>query len=66
MEKKLQLLKAEIEKIYAVELLEYHDRNLLSGDPKIRSEVRQDQLKYAMKLISEIEALKVSILSSIN
>lgn len=54
MEKKLEYLKAELEKMYAVELLEYHDKNHLTGDNKSRSETRQEQLQYAMKLADEI------------
>ena len=55
MRKKIEYLKAELEKMYAVELLEYHDKNHLSGDNKSRSEKRQEQLKYAMHLTEEIE-----------
>jgi len=41
----------ELNKMYAVELLEYHDKNLLSGDNKSRSEQRQEQLKYCIELV---------------
>ena len=59
MKKKLECLKAELEKMYAVELLEYHDKNHLSGDNKSRCEKKQEQLKYSMKLTDEItEILK--------
>lgn len=57
MNKKLEYLKAELEKMFAVELLEYHDKNHLAGDNKSRSEERQRQLQYSMKLVAEIEAL---------
>ena len=57
MEKKLEYLKAELEKMYAVELLEYHDKNHLSGDNKSRCEKKQEQLQYAMKLTNEIEQI---------
>ena len=52
--KKIETLKAELEKMYAVELLEYHDKNHLSGDNKTRSETRQEQLQYSMRLLNEI------------
>lgn len=52
--KKLETLKAELEKMYAVELLEYYDKNHLSGDNKTRSETRQEQLQYSIRLINEI------------
>ena len=54
MKKKLEYLKSELEKMYAVELLEYHDKNHLTGDNKSRCETRQEQLKYSMKLVQEI------------
>lgn len=54
MERIIKILKAELEKMYAVELLEYHDKNHLSGDNKTRSETRQEQLKYAIKLLAEL------------
>lgn len=54
MKKKLEYLKAELETMYAVELLEYHDKNHLAGDNKSRCEKRQEQLKYAMSLTAEI------------
>lgn len=52
--KKAELLKAELEKMYAIELLEYHDKNHLSGDNKIRCERRQEMLLYSMKLLNEV------------
>ncbi len=55
--KKLKLLKDELEIMYAIELLEYHNKNYLSGDNKSRSEERQEQLKRAIKLADEIKAL---------
>lgn len=66
MDKKLQILRAELEKMYAVELLEYHDKNHLSGDNKTRSETRQEQLQYAMRLVSEIEMLKTASVAALN
>jgi len=57
MKKKLEHLKAELEIMYAVELLEYHDKNNLVGDNKSRCEKRQKQLKDAMRLTAEIEEL---------
>ena len=40
-------LKCILEELYAIELLEYHDKNLLSGDNKTRSEWRQKRLEHA-------------------
>ncbi len=51
---KKDYLKAELEKMYAVALLEYHDKNHLLGDNKSRSETRQEQLLYSLKLLGEI------------
>lgn len=55
MNKNLEYLEVELEKMYAVELLEYHDKNHLAGDNKTRSEKRLEQLQYSMKLVSEIK-----------
>lgn len=52
---KINTLKAELEIIYATELLEYHDKNTLSGDNKTRCESRLKQLQNIMELISEID-----------
>ena len=54
MQKPIDYLKAELDKLYAVELLEYHDKNLLSGDNKSRSEARQEQLLYCRDLAIKI------------
>lgn len=54
MKKKLEYLKAELETMYAVELLEYHNKNYLAGDNKSRSESRQKDLLYMMKLTLQI------------
>jgi len=60
MDKKLECLKAELEKMYAVELLEYHDKNHLSGNDKSRCETRLEQLKYAMELVAELTSHTLS------
>jgi hypothetical protein len=58
-------LKSELEKMYAIELLEYHDKNHLSGDNCKRSETRQEMLLYSIKLLSENEgAIKERILDA--
>ena len=54
MQKPIDYLKAELDKLYAIELLEYHDKNLLSGDNKSRSEARQEHLLYCRGLAKEI------------
>ena len=53
--RKLDLLKNELQKMYGVELLEYHNKNLLSGDNKTRCEDRQNDLIASMNLIDSIE-----------
>lgn len=47
-------LNSELETIYAVELLEYHDKNRLSGDDCSRSKERQRQIRKCMTLSKEI------------
>ena len=44
-------LECILEELYAIELLEYHDKNLLSGDNKTRSEWRQKRLEHALSVI---------------
>ena len=45
-------LKAILQEIYGVELLEYRDKNLLSGDNKTRSEWRQKRLLNCIFILS--------------
>ncbi len=40
-----------LREIYAVEILEYHDKNLLSGDNKTRSEWRQERLLASISIL---------------
>lgn len=49
MNKQNEFIKAELEKMYAIALLEYHDMNLLSGDIKSRNEQRQKALKVLIE-----------------
>lgn len=37
-----QTLISLIEQLHAVEMLEYHDKNWLHHDPKVRSEMKRD------------------------
>lgn len=46
-----------LETVLATELLEYHDRNLLSGDIKTRSEDRQSRLRYVLSKLINIPSL---------
>lgn len=39
----------------AIETLEYHDKNALSGDNESRSRQCQDRLYYAMRKMGEIK-----------
>lgn len=47
-------LRSEIQKLKAIEVLEYHDKNHLSGDNKTRSGDRQEMLDYCLTLIGRI------------
>lgn len=42
-------MKANLEILYAVELLEYHNKNWLSGDNKTRCESKITLLKHVLK-----------------
>ena len=44
-------IKHILEELYAIELLEYHDKNLLSGDNKSRSEWRQSRLRDGISIL---------------
>ena len=48
-------IKSYLEQLYAIELLEYHNKNYLSGDNKTRSEERQRILKDCIELIDNNE-----------
>ena len=45
-------LESILAQILAVEVLEYHDKNLLGGSNKSRCEWRQEQLSRALKVLS--------------
>ena len=47
-------LKSQVEIMYAVEMLEYHDKNYLSGDNMTRCEQRQKSLQYCLEILAEI------------
>jgi hypothetical protein len=53
---KLQLLKAYIEEAYALELLEYHNKNHLAngGNPKLLSEEMQNLLSASRAIVIEL------------
>lgn len=48
-------LKEIIEEILSVENLEYHDKNLLSGDNKTRSEWKQKQLRQVLTILEKYQ-----------
>ncbi len=54
MEKKIKKLQSIIDKLYAMELLEYHDKKYLSGDNKSRSEEKQIWLVECNNLLRGI------------
>jgi hypothetical protein len=45
-------LTSNIRKVLAIEMLEYEDMNLLSGDNKKRSEVKQELLKEILDYLT--------------
>lgn len=51
---KKEFIKTELEKMLAIETLEYYDKNLLSGDNKTRSE---DRIKTLNILINTIKTI---------
>lgn len=55
LQKKIDYLRSELQQIQAVEVLEYHNKNKLSGDNKSRSVERQSDLKDCLRLVNEIE-----------
>lgn len=48
-------LKEIIEQLLAVESLEYHDKNLLSGDNKTRCEWKQKQFRQALMILEKYQ-----------
>jgi hypothetical protein len=58
MEKDLQNCIDTLQILLAVELLEYHDKNLLSGDNKTRSEYLQSELA---RLLRNMQRMKDNI-----
>lgn len=48
-------LKEIIEELLSVENLEYHDKNLLAGDNKTRSEWKQKQLRQVLTILEKYE-----------
>lgn len=48
-------LKEIIEELLSVENLEYHDKNLLAGDDKTRSEYKQRQLRQVLTILEKYQ-----------
>ncbi len=59
LKKKIEWLRSELEQMHAVEVLEYHNKNKLSGDNESRNRERQSDLKDCMRLVDEIEKITV-------
>ena len=54
----------QLEQLYAIELLEYHDKNLLADDNKKRCELKLEKLK---ELIKNCESMgQINIISDSN
>lgn len=51
--KRREQLRSMINEMLAVETLEYHNKNLLSGDNKTRCEWRQDTLKAVLIILDK-------------
>ena len=49
-----QYIKSELQIMYAVELLEYHNKNYLSGNNKTRCEKRLEQLSDLLSKLNQI------------
>lgn len=47
-------ISADAQQLYAIELLEYHNINYLSGDNKTRSEIKQALLKDIMNICNMV------------
>jgi hypothetical protein len=48
---KEDIVRANIEKVLAIETLEYHNMNYLSGDIKKRNEVKRDLLLECLTIL---------------
>ena len=48
------VMKGNLEILYAVELLEYHNKNWLSGDNKTRCEAKICLLKYMLRGVTNV------------
>lgn len=55
MDKEIEILRGHLQTLHAIELLEYHDKNFLSGDNKGRSEGKQALILLALKQTNLIE-----------
>lgn len=53
--KELKSIHEKLEELYAVELLQYHNQNWLSGGPKKISEEIQASLRHIMHLVEKID-----------
>jgi len=49
----LEKVKSIVRKLYGITLLDYEDKNLLSGDNKTRSEKQQELLKEAYEILNK-------------
>lgn len=50
-----KVLREHIEKLLSVESLEYHDKNLLSGDNETRCKWKQETLHCCLDIIKRFE-----------
>jgi hypothetical protein len=60
MNKKLEQIESLTKMILAIEVLEYENKNLLSGDNKTRNEDKQMMLSEILKIINFINNEPVS------
>ncbi|MFT8351311.1 hypothetical protein [Clostridium saccharoperbutylacetonicum] len=49
----LEKVKSIVRKLYGIALLEYEDKNLLSGDNKTRCEKQQELLKEVYEILNK-------------
>ena len=52
---KIDEMKSRLGELAGVELLEYHDKNLLSGDNKSRSEWRQETILACLEILKDLK-----------
>ena len=58
----IELVTGELTKLHAVEILEYHDKNLLAFDNKKRSEEKQNTLNQCIGMLGSVSSEDLDML----